>query len=201
MSQFQVLFSGQITDGASQDVVMQNLARSLRLDERKVGQLFSGRTVVVKSQLSREEAVLLQEQFSTMGAVARVKDLEPVNQAAFKVDRRVADHTLRDLTAAHQECPRCGHLQLESEFCARCGVDIVSHTRQSRKEDVLIAKKIREMQLKKLAEAKAASGAASEVTSGARESCKDSLPTSADSSRATKAAGTIGSLIRKISGK
>ncbi len=191
MSQFQVLFSGQIADGSNQHVVMKNLARSLGLDERKVGQLFSGRTVVIKSQLSRKEAVTLQEQFSTMGAVARVKDLEPVNQAAFKVDRRISDNTLRDITAAHQECPRCGHLQLESEFCARCGVDIASYTRQSRKEDVLIAKKIREMQLKKRTEAE----------SGALQTERRNDPPPVSSSISPKTTGKFGSLINKISGK
>lgn len=149
MSQFQVLFSGQITDGAAQDIVMRNLARSLGLDDRKVGQLFSGRTVVVKSQMSEEEAFALQDQFSDLGAVARVKDLTPAADVNFKVDNKNTDHTLQDITAAHRECPRCGHMQLESQFCARCGVDIIGHAKQSRKEDILIAKKIREMQIKK----------------------------------------------------
>jgi len=191
MSQYQVLFSGQISDGASQNVVMQNLARSLDLDERKVGQLFSGRTVVVKSQLSRDEALALQEQFASLGAVARVKDREPVSEPAFKVDRRVTDHTLRDITAAHQECPRCGHLQLESEFCARCGVDIATHARQSRKEDLLIAKKIREMQIKKQAHSEAIT-----VTSSSFVSADVKLP---DSS--SKATGIFGKLAKKLLGK
>ena len=149
MSQYQVLFSGEIAEGATQPVVMQNLANSLCLDDRKVGQLFSGRTVVIKSKLSKEEAYAMQEQFSELGAIARVKDLEPANRVSFKLDNQKADYTLRDITAAHQECPRCGHLQLDSEFCARCGVEIVAATKQKRKEDLLIEKKIREMQMKK----------------------------------------------------
>ncbi len=147
MSQFQVLFSGEISDGVQEEHVMKNLARSLALDERKVGQLFSGRTVVIKSQMSRNEAFALQEQFSEMGAIMRVKDLDVVSRVSNKLDKSAPDQTLKDITAAHQECPRCGHLQLESEFCTRCGVDVAAATQQKRKEDLLIEKKIRDMNL------------------------------------------------------
>jgi len=175
---------------------MQNLARSLGLDERKVGQLFSGRTVVVKSQLSRDEALALQEQFAALGAVARIKDRKPVSEPAFKVDQRVTDHTLRDITAAHQECPRCGHLQLESQFCARCGVDIVTHTRQSRKEDVLIAKKIREMQIKKQAQAQVETQAQTEEATRITSTVVEAGQTVKES---PKTPGILGKLARKLS--
>jgi ribosomal protein L37E len=55
------------------------------------------------------------------------------------------DQTLKDITAAHVECPRCGHLQLESSHCTRCGIDIAAALVQKRKEDLLIQKKIREL--------------------------------------------------------
>ena len=55
---------------------------------------------------------------------------------------------MRDITAAHQECPRCGHMQLETSHCARCGVDIALTNRQKRKEDFIIQKKIREHRAK-----------------------------------------------------
>ncbi|MFU8814770.1 MAG: hypothetical protein ACNA7W_05460 [Pseudomonadales bacterium] len=56
-----------------------------------------------------------------------------------------ADRTLKDITAAHLECPRCSHFQLETSHCARCGVDIQQATAQKRKEDLLIQKKIRDL--------------------------------------------------------
>ncbi|MBV1905123.1 MAG: hypothetical protein KUG75_03530 [Pseudomonadales bacterium] len=213
MSQFQVLFSGQLADGAAQDAVMLNLSRSLGLDERKVGQLFSGRTVVVKSQLSQDEAYALQEQFSEMGAVARVKDLEPANNAAFRVDKQENDHTLRDITAAHQECPRCSHMQLESQFCARCGVDIASHAKRSRKEDLLIAKKIRDMQMKKQSEANVAKESngsanisvvpASKAVTKTPEDVDIVFQTAADSRMSSERSGfgRLGSWINRLAGR
>ncbi len=142
MGRFQVLFSGEVVEGATEAAVRQNLMRRLGLDERKVAQLFSGRTVVIRSDLTREAADELQGELAALGAIARIKDISPDEKAKFKIDKHV-DQTLKDITAAHHECPRCGHLQLESEFCARCGVDIAAAAKQKRKEDLLIEKKIK----------------------------------------------------------
>jgi len=143
MGHFQVLFSGQVVEGANEATVRTNLARRLGLDEHKVEQLFSGRTVVIRSELDRNEADSLQKELFALGAVARIKDVAPDERAKFKTDRKPADQTLNDITAAHIECARCGHLQLESEFCARCGVDMAIALKLKRKEDLLIEKKIR----------------------------------------------------------
>ena len=148
MGRFQVLFSGQVAEGANETTVRQNLMRRLGLDERKVSQLFSGRTVVIRSDLTREAADELQAELAELGAIARIKDLTPDDKAKFKIDKHI-DQTLKDITAAHIECPRCGHLQLESEFCARCGVDISAASKQKRKEDLLIEKRIREFKVQK----------------------------------------------------
>src|SRR5262245_18722828 len=141
---FQVLFSGEVVEGANEATVRHNLSRRLAIDERKVGQLFSGRTVVIRSELSRDDADKLQADLASLGAVARIKNVAPVDKAKFKIDRKPADRTLNDITAAHVECPRCGHLQLESEFCARCGIDMAAAQKNKRKEDLLIQKRIRD---------------------------------------------------------
>jgi hypothetical protein len=144
MGHFQVLFSGEVMEGANEATVRHNLSRRLALDERKVAQLFSGRTVVIRSDLTRDAADKLQEELAGLGAVARIKDSAPDDKAKFRIDNKTVDQTLNDITAAHVECPRCGHLQLESEFCARCGVDMATAQKNKRKEDLLIQKKIRE---------------------------------------------------------
>jgi ribosomal protein L37E len=145
MGNFQVLFSGQVVDGAHEATVRDNVARKLGLDRRKVAQLFSGRTVVIRSELARHEAEQLQSELTALGALARIKDLTPDDRAKFKIDSKTSDSTLKDITAAHVECPRCGHLQLESEYCARCGIDMATALKQKRKEDLLIEKKIKSL--------------------------------------------------------
>lgn len=149
MHHFQVMFSGEIVEGAREAQVRLNLARKFGLDERKVGQLFSGRTVVIESGMSAEAASSLQKELSDLGAVARVKDLTPDGQREVKVDSRDykadaphADYTLNDITAAHVECPRCGHMQLDAQACARCGIDIGSANQRKRQENQQIEREI-----------------------------------------------------------
>lgn len=141
MAHFQVLFSGQIVEGAKEAQVRINLAHRFGLDQRKVNQLFSGRTVVIESGLGRSEAFALQKQLIDLGAVTRVKDLTPdegrevkVDSRDYKSDFRRSDYTLKDITAAHIECPRCGHLQLDSQSCVRCGVDMTTASHQRRQQ-------------------------------------------------------------------
>lgn len=150
MGDYQVLFSGEVTQQANPDAVRDNLARELGIDQRKARQLFSGRTVVLQSQLTQEAALEMQQRLSELGAVCRVKDLSPkkANVAEYHMGKRstgAPEQTLRDITAAHRECPRCGHMQLEASHCARCGVDLAKATRQKQKEDLIIEKKIREL--------------------------------------------------------
>ncbi len=154
MANYQVLFNGEVAQSASIEAVRDNLARELGLDDRKAKQLFSGRTVVIRSQLDQEQAHAWADKLATLGAICRVKDLTPTpERATFQVDKKAdrnsAEQTLRDITAAHLECPRCGHMQLDSSHCARCGVDLEAAFRQKSKEDLLIEKKIRELREKR----------------------------------------------------
>ena len=151
MSDYQVLFSGEVTRGSSMDHVRARLARELGIDDRKARALFSGRTVVIKSQLSEREARKLQVRLADLGAVCRVTSLAAPRSMEAQIDKDALrleghnDRTLKDITAAHVECPRCGHLQLEASHCARCGIDIAAAIVQKRKEDLLIEKQIRDL--------------------------------------------------------
>lgn len=151
MGEFQVLFSGEVVQGADVDVVRGRLGRELGIDERKARALFSGRTVVIRSQLEEDEARELQLRLADLGAVCRIKSLAAPRSMDAQIDKDALrmeghhDQTLKDLTAAHVECPRCGHLQLETSHCSRCGIDIAAAVAQKRKEDLLIEKKIRDL--------------------------------------------------------
>ena len=144
MRSYQVLFSGEVAEQANIHAVQANLARELGINDAKARKLFSGRTVVLRSQMEQDEALALQRKLADLGALCRVKNFVP-KQANFKADTNKSDYTLRDITAAHLECPRCGHMQLDSSHCARCGVDLGLAMKQQRKEDLIIEKKIREL--------------------------------------------------------
>lgn len=164
MSDYQVLFSGEVALGNSVDAVRDKLARELGIDDRKARALFSGRTVVIRSQLDEDEAKELQARLARLGAVCRIKSLAAPRTPDMQIDKDALrmegqnEHTLKDITAAHVECPRCGHLQLEASHCNQCGIDIAAAMVQKRKEDLMIEKKIRELRASRSA-GKAAAGA------------------------------------------
>ena len=153
MANYQVLFNGEVAQFADVERVRANLARELGLDDRKAKQLFSGRTVVIRSQLDQDAAQAWANKLADLGAICRVKDLTPrkheLEFQGSKHSRESNEHTLRDITAAHLECPRCGHMQLDSSNCARCGINLEAALRQKHKEDLLIEKKIRELRSKR----------------------------------------------------
>jgi ribosomal protein L37E len=151
MGDYQVLFSGEVSRDSEVDQVRARLARELGIDDLKARALFSGRTVVIRSQLAEDEAQELQHRLADLGAICRIKSLAAPRTPGAQIDKHAPrmeghnDQTLKDITAAHVECPRCGHLQLESSHCTRCGIDIAAALVQKRKEDLLIQKKIREL--------------------------------------------------------
>lgn len=159
---FQVLFNGEVADDVSDSVVRDNLARVLGIETHKVRALFSGRTVVLRSELSEDAAKSLHKELADIGAIARIKDLGAAKAAAFKLDANNSEYTLRDITAAFIECPRCSHQQLDAPHCARCGVDMAKAARQKQKEDLIIERKIRELRSKQNA-ASSPSSAGSEI--------------------------------------
>lgn len=146
MSNYQVLFNGVTAEGRNVEGVEKALAGELGIEHSKAQRLFNGRTVVLASQLSRDEALDLQRRLETIGAVARIKDMTPKAELPpdYERERSGSGATLRDLTAAHVDCPRCGHMQLETSHCARCGVDIEALFRKRRKEDLLMEKQLRD---------------------------------------------------------
>jgi len=171
MGSFQVLFSGDLVRGAEQSVVQARLAAELGIDDRKARQLFQGRTVVLRSHLAEQDALTLQHRLFELGAVCRVKDtgapsrdrtLNQLDRDAARFEQKW-ERTMRDITAAFVECPRCAELQLESSHCARCGVDMAAAAAQKRREDELIEQQIRALRAQRAAHARAGKADGGEV--------------------------------------
>ena len=77
MANYQVLFNGEVAERSTVASVRENLARELGLDERKARQLFSGRTVVIRSQLDQDDAEAWANKLASLGAICRIKNLTP----------------------------------------------------------------------------------------------------------------------------
>jgi hypothetical protein len=82
---FRVLFKGGIASGYTPDQVKHGLAKIFTLDANrptdagKLKQMLSGRPVVIKAGLSREQARQYQQVIAKTGAVAEI-GVDPANQ-------------------------------------------------------------------------------------------------------------------------
>lgn len=82
MSRFEIAFSGQIVPGADPDQVKANLARVFQADAQRIALLFSGRRVVIKSDLDEAAAEKYRATLERAGAVAQVHALDAGAPAA-----------------------------------------------------------------------------------------------------------------------
>ena len=75
MSLYEVAFSGQLVGGAQLEQVKANVAKIFQADEQRVALLFSGRRVVIKSNLDAAGAEKYREILARAGAVLDVRPL------------------------------------------------------------------------------------------------------------------------------
>lgn len=82
MSRYEIAFSGQLLPGAVPEQVRANLIRLFQADEQRIALLFSGRRVVIKSDLDEAAAEKYRASFERAGALAEVRNLDAAAPAA-----------------------------------------------------------------------------------------------------------------------
>jgi hypothetical protein len=70
--QYRLVFSGEVLEGQHPAVVKKRLAAAFKLDDDRVGKLFSGKHVVVKKAADKASAVQYQRLFEKAGARLQV---------------------------------------------------------------------------------------------------------------------------------
>ncbi|HSC83013.1 MAG TPA: hypothetical protein VLC30_05305 [Pseudomonas sp.] len=75
MSLYEIAFAGQLVPGAQLALVKENLARLFQADEQRIALLFSGRRIVIKSNLDAAGAEKYRATLERAGAVAIVQSL------------------------------------------------------------------------------------------------------------------------------
>ena len=71
---YSILFDGTLVEGANQSAVAARLAALFKQPSAKMAYLFSGRTIVIKRDITREVAERYRRAFLKAGAVCRVQD-------------------------------------------------------------------------------------------------------------------------------
>lgn len=75
MSLYEIAFAGQVVPGAALEQVKENLARLFQADAQRIALLFSGRRIVIKSNLDAAGAEKYRATMERAGALAIVQAL------------------------------------------------------------------------------------------------------------------------------
>lgn len=76
MSLYEIAFAGQLVPGAQAEQVKENLARLFQADAQRIALLFSGRRIVIKSNLDAVGAEKYRATLERAGALAIVQSLD-----------------------------------------------------------------------------------------------------------------------------
>ncbi|MBM7060496.1 hypothetical protein JQX08_07230 [Pseudomonas sp. UL073] len=76
MSLYEIAFSGQVVTGAAPELVRANLAKLFQADAQRIALLFSGRRIVIKSNLDAAAAEKYRAAMERAGARAEVIELQ-----------------------------------------------------------------------------------------------------------------------------
>lgn len=74
---FEVIFAGELMPGAQRAQVQENLARLFHADPQRIAALFSGRRMVIKSNLDAESAEKYRQTLERAGARVEIATLAP----------------------------------------------------------------------------------------------------------------------------
>ena len=77
MGRYEIAFSGKLMPGAQLELVQANLAKLFQADAQRIAMLFSGRRVVLKSNLDEAAAEKYRSTLERAGALVEVLSMEP----------------------------------------------------------------------------------------------------------------------------
>lgn len=72
---YRVIFSGEIAEGKDVEEVKREVGGLFRLDEAKVEQLFTGRKVVIKTDVDHETALKFQQSMEKCGGICQIEEI------------------------------------------------------------------------------------------------------------------------------
>jgi uncharacterized protein YbjQ (UPF0145 family) len=129
--QYNLVFEGQIAEGAAPDKVKRNLASLLKRKPEEIQHLFTGDPIVIKRNMPPEKAKKYKSAFEKAGGVCRLEaagEEKPAELAAKKSPPPAPapdEEAAKPLPAAPEEmiaCPKCNYRQKPSRSCIMCGM-------------------------------------------------------------------------------
>ncbi|MDM8517505.1 PQQ-binding-like beta-propeller repeat protein [Desulfobacterales bacterium HSG16] len=149
-SRYNIIYKGEICKGNEIERVKKNLAGLFNINEKKIGQFFIGKPVVIKKNVDYNTAVKYAKTLKNAGAVCKISKIKPASEQkkSSRADKPNALSKNRPAKKAinksenlsgrhpqHQEkkikepeammtCPKCSHEQPKAETCPYCGTVI-----------------------------------------------------------------------------
>lgn len=138
MTEYKLVFSGDILPGHDPEVVKAQLVALLKVSPAQAPQLFSGRPVTLKKGLDADKAQAYRRKLAALGVGIRVEADRPapaLRPAPAEAPAVAAADTMPprpalDLVASEappadeMTCPECAHRQPRRTLCLNCGCDM-----------------------------------------------------------------------------
>lgn len=132
---YNLVFEGKIAQGQTPAEVKKKLGAMLKLDAKGVGQIFSGRPVIIKKEMDSQTAAKYKQAFESAGAVARVEEASGAKAA----EPQTPD--LKQKAGAEPElaaCPQCGYKQRPAVHCIKCGAVMDPQAKQAKEAEMMV---------------------------------------------------------------
>ncbi|MCY1397609.1 hypothetical protein D3C76_560350 [compost metagenome] len=125
-TRYKIVFDGALMPQTPLQTAKENLARLFKSDPTKVDALFSGQPVVLKRDLSDDEAEKYLRALHNAGANARKEADRVASLSLVETDDHPspAKATAPAADAQRMTCPKCGQEQARATECSSCGIII-----------------------------------------------------------------------------
>ncbi len=130
---YKIIFRGEFVGSMTQEEVGRNLQERLKFSEAALTRLFSGKPMILKSDLDEATANRYAQALWAAGARCNVEPM--VGPPPIELGRPLP--TKAPAPVSEMICPRCHQHQPEAEVCAGCGV-VIAKARQ-RQEEATVA--------------------------------------------------------------
>ena len=115
---YKVVFRGELVENLSREAVEENFRQRLKFSDAMLAKIFSGKAMILKSDLDRQTADRYARALWQAGARCVVAPMiEPLLEPVLRPPAPEPRMT----------CPKCGQEQPEGEICIGCGVVIAKY--------------------------------------------------------------------------
>lgn len=112
-SQYRVVFISDLIEAGKVDVVKRNLATLFGTTAGNLDRLFGSPSIVLKKNLSRDEAERFRDAIIRCGAFCRIETMDGIPEVVLTL--------AEDRIGESMVCPRCFKQQDRSTLCRACG--------------------------------------------------------------------------------